>query len=1249
MIHCTAISRRLLPLPEAAFPVTSRASIGSVAQILFAVSTVFFLLAGNACAQTPERYVVVDSTTALAHVLDASTGTEVVAVHTGASPSSVVISPNRHLAFVANLNSYYLSVLDLTIGAEIRRIRNVRLAQLALSADGRILVGTDVEGDGITVIDTETLTVKNHIVLNGLLGDNPAINGDLIPGKPVIIGNNVYLNTSHDVGVVNISTGTVIDIASTPVFFAVSLTQDTTASTADGKFVIAIRQGALLIIDASTNMIAATLPMSASTVLSISAARDASDPTKIFAYLLRDTGVDRRFSILDLSSGSASFGVIIGETVLPAGFPLDFLAKIAPNANGTRAYLSISGSAKPNVFTVDTSVATAPILVAQASVGFTLRNIAVGMIQPPFLGAGTPVPTAVTPLVSNDVARTIQISGSGFAPDSQVRIGNLDTVAAQFISPSLLQAAIPQNAAAQQASIIITNPNLSQDITSQQLSGILRNALIITNPPTFQPGRQVAVMNSGDSSFSVLNTGVSIPPTPSIFAGSPALRFAITPDGARAYLENQSTPGTVSVYNFSTNSIENNIVLDPTCTPAAQTKSIVVGPRFGTGLLTAFVLCNRRVAGFTNQDLYMIDAEPSSPTFNAVTRIPTSAPQHTITSGPLAITPDGHFAFIANFGTLIILDLSNGSSSSIPNATLGIPLGFNPNVELSSDGRFLVSSAADSRSLLVFDVTNPTAPALFTTVRGTAQFLAFPRIVRNRMFGFDNNSNMVDVFNFSPDQNNFAELATFVVPGTTSGIGGIFDVSPDSKLLYLPMREEDSVAVLDVDKIAAHDPTALLTKVAVGIAPSMAVIRPGLLVTPPPVLSVSNMQFTFGSVPVGESRELTVLITNKGGSPLLGSAIVSPPFSTVGTNIIDTAPAASQILTIHFAPSSAGPNNNTLSIVTNGGQANVALHGTGVESRRFLKGRVTISGAGMSSPLSGVAIVRLNGLKRTDKGLEKLDFLEMTFTDANGTYFFTDFADLDYIVPVSSGTSIVADNPNQGPHGYIFALPTASNISAFCQIAVSDPSRHCQGTARNPVADFGAFFKPANGGLPIVFTMPLPAGNWPVSVETGGFSTSENHSIDADPSHTDISSGFFALDFSGPCGTPILAAADGDVVVAAKTIDFGNTIVLAHADGIFSRYAHLDSMVVQLSKSLTHVTRGQLIGFMGRTGLATGNHLHFQIYSGEIQRSGSQSSDPLLSRVRLETGTGVFALSEFIAGRTYASTNDEASSSSCLH
>ena len=58
----------------------------------------------------------------------------------GANPSHVVIAPNGRLAFVANVNGSYISVVDLTIQAEIARIRDVRAWSLAMTSDGQKLV-----------------------------------------------------------------------------------------------------------------------------------------------------------------------------------------------------------------------------------------------------------------------------------------------------------------------------------------------------------------------------------------------------------------------------------------------------------------------------------------------------------------------------------------------------------------------------------------------------------------------------------------------------------------------------------------------------------------------------------------------------------------------------------------------------------------------------------------------------------------------------------------------------------------------------------------------------------------------------------------------------------------------------------------------------------------------------------------------------------------------------------------------------
>jgi len=82
------------------------------------------------------------------------------------------------------------------------------------------------------------------------------------------------------------------------------------------------------------------------------------------------------------------------------------------------------------------------------------------------------------------------------------------------------------------------------------------------------------------------------------------------------------------------------------------------------------------------------------------------------------------------------------------------------------------------------------------------------------------------------------------------------------------------------------------------------------------------------------------------------------------------------------------------------------------------------------------------------------------------------------------------------------------------------------------------------------------------------------------------------LDFKGPVGTPILAAAKGTVVLAGFNGGYGKTIEIRHANGLVTRYAHLSGLNVRRGQM---VERGVQIGRMGSTGRSTGSHLHFEV------------------------------------------------------
>jgi len=84
-----------------------------------------------------------------------------------------------------------------------------------------------------------------------------------------------------------------------------------------------------------------------------------------------------------------------------------------------------------------------------------------------------------------------------------------------------------------------------------------------------------------------------------------------------------------------------------------------------------------------------------------------------------------------------------------------------------------------------------------------------------------------------------------------------------------------------------------------------------------------------------------------------------------------------------------------------------------------------------------------------------------------------------------------------------------------------------------------------------------------------------------------------AVDIANKCGTtPIYASAGGTVQVVDSKWPYGNYIRILHPNGVVTLYAHLSKISVSLNQQ---VNQGQIVGYMGATGNATGCHLHFEI------------------------------------------------------
>jgi len=82
------------------------------------------------------------------------------------------------------------------------------------------------------------------------------------------------------------------------------------------------------------------------------------------------------------------------------------------------------------------------------------------------------------------------------------------------------------------------------------------------------------------------------------------------------------------------------------------------------------------------------------------------------------------------------------------------------------------------------------------------------------------------------------------------------------------------------------------------------------------------------------------------------------------------------------------------------------------------------------------------------------------------------------------------------------------------------------------------------------------------------------------------------IDIDAPYGTPVRAAGDGDVLDESMGAGYGKQVVLDHGHDLLTVYGHLSGIAVVPGQ---HVIRGQVIGYVGQSGRATGPHLHYEV------------------------------------------------------
>jgi len=116
------------------------------------------------------------------------------------------------------------------------------------------------------------------------------------------------------------------------------------------------------------------------------------------------------------------------------------------------------------------------------------------------------------------------------------------------------------------------------------------------------------------------------------------------------------------------------------------------------------------------------------------------------------------------------------------------------------------------------------------------------------------------------------------------------------------------------------------------------------------------------------------------------------------------------------------------------------------------------------------------------------------------------------------------------------------------------------------------------------------------------------------------------VDYAAPSGTPIRAAGDGKVLFRGVQGGYGNTIVLQHGGNITTLYGHMSRF--GSSRAGARVSQGDIIGYVGQTGLATGPHLHYEYRVNGVHRNPRTVSLPPAEPIAPEQQTAFRAATE---------------------
>ncbi|KQV05440.1 MULTISPECIES: peptidoglycan DD-metalloendopeptidase family protein [unclassified Kitasatospora] len=238
--------------------------------------------------------------------------------------------------------------------------------------------------------------------------------------------------------------------------------------------------------------------------------------------------------------------------------------------------------------------------------------------------------------------------------------------------------------------------------------------------------------------------------------------------------------------------------------------------------------------------------------------------------------------------------------------------------------------------------------------------------------------------------------------------------------------------------------------------------------------------------------------------------------------------------------------------------------------------------------VSGDTLSKIANAKQVDGGWQKLYQDNRTVVGGNPNLIYPG-------QQLSLAGQAVAAAPQpaaEAPKAAVEAPKTETKSSSSSSASTTDStkaSRSKSTTAAPKASTPKASTAPKAAAAPKAQSTTVAAGGY-VAPVSGGTSTAYH------ASGSSWSSGYHTgVDFRASTGTVVKAITTGTVVSAGNGGSYGNEVVVKHADGKYSEYAHLSSISVKVGQS---VSAGQQLGLSGATGNVTGPHLHFEVRTG---------------------------------------------------